>query len=359
MCSYPRIRRHLLDEVLGALHVLPPARDAPPTTGLGREAKRPEDGADLLLRHRRSEEPVHVALAERHDARRGGRGWTSMRRGARWHGEFGHQRRGVVQHLWEHRPVDAALEPVRGLAVQLGRRASAGWRPGPSSPPRAAPGSSSSQTSLSAPPITPASAVAPPSSAITTSSPAAGDRRRPASSALAAVRAPGTGSRRAAVEVEGVQRVSGLEHHVVGDVDQVGDGANPHASSRCWSQARPQGVDAHALQDLCSLNPGQLAGSGSHPRGWRRTSAAPDSAGTRSLCSSGRRQYCLRLCARTPRRPSVSPRSGVTSHLEHRVLEIRVPSRAVSRGPGPGGGRAGRPACESRSPLPEQSIPWP
>ena len=224
--------RHLLDEVLGALHVLPPARDAPPTTRLGREAKRPEDGADLLLRHRRAEEPVHVALAERHDARLGrprmdvdapaANGGT---------GELGHQRRGVVQHLGQHRPVHPALEAVRGLAVQL---VAAGHPPDGARVPvrRLEQHAGRLLADLGVRPAHRARQRL--RSADVLDDQVVGDQRP----LLAVERGQRLALARPAhpeqtaldpVQVEGVHRLPELEHHVVGDVDHVADAPDPAA----------------------------------------------------------------------------------------------------------------------------------
>ena len=80
-------------------------------------------------------------------------------------------------------------------------------------------------TSERAPPITPAIDVGPSASAIRTTS---GSSRRSTSSSVvivspAAAAAHDEAPARDAVEVERVQRLAGHEHHVVRDVDDVGD----------------------------------------------------------------------------------------------------------------------------------------
>ena len=112
--------RDLLHEVLGPLHVVPPPGHPPRVGRPGDEAERRQDGANLLLRHRRAQQPLGVARTQGHDPRLGGpRVHVDAPRADRRPGQLGHQRRGVVEHLGEHRAVHAPLEAVRGLAVQL------------------------------------------------------------------------------------------------------------------------------------------------------------------------------------------------------------------------------------------------
>ena len=103
--------------------------------------------------------------------------------------------------------------------------------------------------SVRAPPITPASATAPRPSAITMSS-GTSDRSIPSSVLITSPAA----ARRTTIPpskfvgIEGVQRMPGLEHHVVAHVDQVRN--RPDAA--CGKpHAHPQGTDtdAHATND--------------------------------------------------------------------------------------------------------------
>ena len=102
---------------------------------------------------------------------------------------------------------------------------------GRTSPPRAAPWSCRRRPRCAAPPMTPASATAPRPSAMTMS-PSCSGRSTPSSVVMRSARF----ARRTtmppliSVEIERVQRVTGLQHHVVGDVDQVRDRA--HAARR-------------------------------------------------------------------------------------------------------------------------------
>ena len=107
-----------------------------------------------------------------------------------------------------------------------------------------------SETSERAPPITPAIEVGPSSSQITTTSPSSrrsspserGDRL-----ALARRGAPAAARPLTCRQVEGVQRLAGQQHHVVGDVDHVGDGALA-GGHQARLQPRRRGPDAHVLE---------------------------------------------------------------------------------------------------------------
>ena len=141
--------------------------------------------------------------------------------------------------------VDAALEAVRRLGVQaqpLGgppdRRADR------RSPSRAGPRSSSPRPRCRRRPSRPPARSRPCSSAITTS-PSCSGRSTPSSVVMRSPRFARRTCDAAAqlVEIERVQRVAGLQHHVVGDVDEVRDrahpaGRQPHAH-RQRARARP------------------------------------------------------------------------------------------------------------------------
>ena len=150
--------------------------------------------------------------------------------------------------------VDAALEAVRRLASA----GPAAWRCGARcadrrSPPRAAPRSSSPRPRCRRRPSRRPARPRRASSAITTSLSCSG-RSTPSSVVM---RSPRFARRTwmppaQLVEVERVQRVAGLQHHVVGDVDQVRDrahaaGRQPHAHRAAGSARRVRPVMMRAM----------------------------------------------------------------------------------------------------------------
>jgi hypothetical protein len=48
------------------------------------------------------------------------------------------------------------------------------------------------------------------------------------------------------LRAEGVERMAHLEHHVIGDIDHVGHGANPHLAQ---PMSHPEGGGAHGDAD--------------------------------------------------------------------------------------------------------------
>ena len=153
------------------------------------------------------------------------------------------------------------------------------------------------ETSLSAPPITPASAIAPPlvgdhDVALLQRALDAVERRH----ALAAVRAPDLDAAAQLVEVERVQRVAGLQHHVVGDVDQVRDGAHPAGGRAARASPAGSGPTVQAGDDA-----GAVARAGRRRRGSATSTPRPCGSAI-SRRSSGARQL-----------PAASPKSAATS----------------------------------------------
>ena len=220
---------HLLHQVLRPLHVVPPAGDAV-TLALGAKPERLEDPADLRLGHRRAQQRLHRVRPELDHPRRR---WPGLdvdaslaHRGPR---DLGHQRRSVVQHLGEHRPVYSALEPVGGLAGEL---VSPGHAPDdPRVPVRRLeqhPGRRRRDLGLR-PAHRPRQRLR---AAGVLDDQVVGDQRPSlpveGGQRLASARPPHPEEATLdLVQVEGVEGLPQLEHHVVGHVDHVADAAHP------------------------------------------------------------------------------------------------------------------------------------